>query len=107
MKYKKYFDLLEKYNQEHILIFWDQYNDSQKSNFIKQIESIDFDLLNGLYKKNRAKDNSAHYISLEPTTVISLSDRKSQDAKMIEKGEELLKAGKVAVFLVAGGQGSR
>lgn len=107
MDYQKYFNLLKKYNQDHVLMFWDQYNESQKSNFIKQIESIDFELLADLYKKASSKDNSVQDINLDPTSVVSLSQRQSLDAKMIAKGQELLKAGKVAVFLVAGGQGSR
>lgn len=107
MTYQNCFDLLKNNNQEHLLKFWDQLNESQKNNFIKQIESIDFKMLNILYKRVLNNKKLTENISIEPATVISLAERKSHDAEMKRKGEELLKGGKIAVFLVAGGQGSR
>ena len=44
--------LLEENNQNHILRFWDSYNDDQKKNIISQIKSIDFSLLNKLYQQS-------------------------------------------------------
>lgn len=107
MDYKKLYEHLEKYNQHHLLIFWDQYNEAQKNSLIKQIETIDFNLIKDLYKKAVADESLSQKVTLEPTPVVTLQDRKGLDARMINKGEELMQAGKIAIFLVAGGQGSR
>jgi len=46
-------------------------------------------------------------LRLEPADVITLNQRKKSDEKAISLGEKALRAGKVGVCLVAGGQGSR
>ncbi len=99
--------LLEDNNQNHILRFWDSYNDEQRKKFLSQIESIDFTLLKQLYKQATLKKDSSQSIVIERTDVISFADRAKRDPEMILKGEELLRSGKIAAFLVAGGQGSR
>ena len=106
MPYQKFFDTLKKYDQEHILQFWSELDEKQKAVFAQQIESIDFNLLVKLYNKTQS-NNTLHDLNLEETKVITLADRKKSDQAMIEAGENLIREGKVAVFLVAGGQGSR
>lgn len=107
MKFEKYYSLLKKHSQEHILRFWEQYSQQERDEMIKQIDSIDFSLLDNFISliSNETTDKiKAH---LEPAETISLTDRKKYDPEMLEKGEDLLHAGKVGAFLVAGGQGSR
>jgi UDP-N-acetylglucosamine pyrophosphorylase len=103
----KTIERVNRYDQKHILKFWDQLNENQKTELLKQIESIDFELLEKLYKKAVSKDKSLQNVTLEPTSVITLEERKKSDPDMMQKGEKWLRDGKVAVFLVAGGQGSR
>ncbi len=107
MKFEKYYSLLKKHGQEHILQFWEQYSEQQKIEMIKQIDSIDFQLLThfiSLASNNSSKDKEKH---LELADTLSLNDKKQFDSEMFLNGEGLLRSGKVGAFLVAGGQGSR
>ena len=94
--------------QEHILRFWDELSSPQKENLIDQISDIDFELLKKLTadalnpKKSGGDDHK-----LEPADFITLSERQSLDSEAKKIGEQLLRSGKVAEFLVAGGQGTR
>ena len=50
-KLKKAQELVKKYNQEHLLKFYDEMSDEKKEALLDQILSIDFDLMNQLYDK--------------------------------------------------------
>ena len=41
-KIQKVNDILEKYNQKHLIQFYDELDDMQKENLLNQILSIDF-----------------------------------------------------------------
>lgn len=43
-------DLLKKYNQEHLLAFWDELTDEQKEKFLFQLSHINFKKVDSLYK---------------------------------------------------------
>ena len=43
-------DLLKKYNQEHLLAFWDELTDEQKEKFLLQLSHINFKKVDSLYK---------------------------------------------------------
>jgi UDP-N-acetylglucosamine/UDP-N-acetylgalactosamine diphosphorylase len=103
---QKLFNLIESNGQVHILNFWDELTEQQKSQLTAQLIKIDFKLLKTLYNKAISESNLKRQ-KIEPARVISLQERKAQDKEMTMIGEKLLKAGKVAAFLVAGGQGSR
>jgi UDP-N-acetylglucosamine/UDP-N-acetylgalactosamine diphosphorylase len=107
MEYQQVLDWLRQYSQQHILRFWDELSDKQKADFIQQVKSIDFQLLEKLYKKAVTGDSSGKNVDVQPTPVITLKERKKHDLEMSKLGEKLLQEGKIAVFLVAGGQGSR
>ena len=44
---------LKKHGQEHLLLFYDKMNDSQKEELLNQIENIDFDLMDELYESTK------------------------------------------------------
>ena len=56
-KYNLAKEILIKYNQEHLLMFYDELDDSQKEKLLKQILSIDFDEILGLYKNSYIDDD--------------------------------------------------
>ncbi len=109
MQFEKYFRLLKEHGQEHILQFWDHYTDEQKNQMIDQIDLIDFSLLSQLISSTKNEENKVteKKVQLEPTLTLTLSERMKLDQEMQQAGDELLRAGKVGAFLVAGGQGSR
>ena len=49
-KLKKAKEILKKYNQEHLLQFYNELTDAQRSNLLKQILSIDFEEILYLYE---------------------------------------------------------
>ena len=104
--------LLKKQNQGHLLAFWEQLDPIQRQNLLAQIEELDFseidDWVAPLLKKSTPVAVPADFApawSYSPVPASPEQERKY--AKAIELGRELISAGKVAAFVVAGGQGTR
>ena len=109
---KQLFELLEPFRQTHLLRFWKSLTASQQENLAQQISSVDWAKTVGWVKAALQNDNlpipfdqlqPAPYTPLEPATA---ADRAYQ-ATCRERGQNLLKGGKLAGFTVAGGQGTR
>ncbi|MEZ5944398.1 MAG: UDPGP type 1 family protein [Planctomycetaceae bacterium] len=109
-------ELLEKlatHGQEHLLAFWDELSPTEQEQLIREIRSIDFALVSELITSRAAKRDAAEGRPGERAEPPQELVRQSQfqDEAFVESaaaiGNELLKAGKVAAILVAGGQGSR
>ena len=110
--WQKHMDNLKENNQEHVLDFWDELTYTSQEKLIKQIATIDFELLNRLKKEHieNKTQNDDEDNKFEPPIVIDkpeTGEEISQRTRAKKIGEDLLKEGKVAVFMVAGGQGSR
>jgi UDP-N-acetylglucosamine/UDP-N-acetylgalactosamine diphosphorylase len=110
--YEKIKKILKNHHQSHILAFWDQLNKEQKQNLLVQIrrlnfEKIDFWVTNII--KNPASDairaDFSPAWSYHPSPVGPQQRRKYTQA--VKLGKELITDGKVAAFVVAGGQGTR
>jgi UDP-N-acetylglucosamine/UDP-N-acetylgalactosamine diphosphorylase len=110
--YKNTLEILKKYQQEHILTFWDELDLKQQSQLLSQIEQLDFTKIN---------DWIANFVINTPSAAANLDFKpvpcykaKPENAaqqkkytKAIELGKQLISQGKVAAFVVAGGQGTR
>ncbi len=123
VNYEKILEKLEKYNQTHLLKFYDELNNSEKEELLNDINTIDFEELmqiNSTISNNKNctnnnessnatnNENDADSIKLKPIDVIDKDLLSDEDKiKYIRIGEDLIKAGKVAVCTMAGGQGSR
>ena len=98
-------------NQGHIFRFWDELSDTDKEKLLEQVKSIDFELLHDLAEKYITNSERGNFnAKLEPAEILAVPKTKEQleqaeQAKQV--GENLLKQGKVAAVLVAGGQGTR
>ena len=98
---------LKKYNQEHLLMFYDKMDDEEKNALLSKIENIDFELMKNLYKNAKKPANFEDAV-IEPAEYIEKSKLTSAERKMYEqKGREAIKKGKYAVVTMAGGQGTR
>ncbi len=101
---------LEPFGQEHLLRFWSELNEFQRQQLAAQIEQLDLELVQSLFNSNhRSEDWSDLAARAETPSAITLDDfanRQSCQAAL-DAGREALAAGKVAMILVAGGQGSR
>ena len=100
-------DILKKYNQEHVLNFYDKLSEENKKKLVNQILSIDFEQINKLY------ENTKHEIQfgdakIEPIDYLEKEKINSTDfEKYNEIGTDIIKQGKLAVVTMAGGQGTR
>ena len=109
VKLKGYEETIEKvyfYKQEQVFEYWSELSDPEKEILLRELSEVDFDLLKKLYNSTEnpipPEFKPAPYINRPENN----EERKAFDhAEKI--GIEHLKSGKVAVFVVAGGQGSR
>ncbi len=104
MNFEQVKALLEKYNQAHLLKYYDELNTEQKKSLLGQIEGIDFELLNHV-KKPGENVNRGEITPLDDA--VSISDIENNRTKFSALGQNAIKEGKVAALLLAGGMGTR
>jgi UDP-N-acetylglucosamine/UDP-N-acetylgalactosamine diphosphorylase len=97
------------FGQGHVFRFWDSLSERERAALIAQAERIDLVELRHVHERNASlAAPGAH--RLEPPRVEVLPGHGGQPERRAEarkRGEELLRAGRVAVLVVAGGQGTR
>lgn len=102
---------LKAVGQEAVLRFYDQLDASGRQRLQRQVEALDLNMIRNLaeeYVKNRphlAIPKDIQPVQAYPCHPGEKHRQLYGDAE--KRGRELLKAGKVAAFLVAGGQGTR
>lgn len=101
--------LLDAHGQSHVLQFWDELSEPERAALLEDVASINFPLMDRLIETwVRAEPETEHFTTIEPVPVIPIVDPSRQDAKeALAAGEAALRAGRVGLFLVAGGQGTR
>ncbi len=104
--------LLKKHHQSHLLAFWDQLNAAQRQSLLAQIQQLDWSQIDGwvvdIVRKTvpapiNAGFTPAPFYSSTPAN----PRQKRKHDHAIELGKDLISAGKIAAFVVAGGEGSR
>ena len=105
-EYNKCKDILEKYDQKHLLSFYDILNGEKRELLLDQILRINFEQICNLYKNS--------YIELEkhdtitPLPYVDKTKLSNKEFKYYNKiGIEAIKSHEFAVITLAGGQGSR
>ena len=102
--------LLQPFGQEHLLNFWDQLSDAGRESLARQIQGVDFRLIQKLHAKGQDQSNFRDLaLRAGPPAGFRLDAAKNRfsldDARA--RGQQALAAGRVGVILVAGGQGTR
>ncbi|HKA15906.1 MAG TPA: UTP--glucose-1-phosphate uridylyltransferase [Myxococcota bacterium] len=100
---------LEEYDQGHVLRFWDRLVPDAQRGLAEQIGALDLPSLMRGYRSTQRSD-TARAGSLAPPAVEALPERGGDAARRTEArehGEAMLREGRVALMVVAGGQGSR
>lgn len=96
----------EAFGQEHLFRFWDELNGTERNELLGNIADIDFPRMQSLIEQwvlnEPAPERFQH---IEPVPVITLDAPDTGEAW--DAGEAALRAGRVGLFLVAGGQGTR
>lgn len=101
--------------QEHIFDFWKELSREQQRGLLGQVAQIDFQLLDKLERIRRGDTTTfsrdvAKPPVLEPPELIELPRTPAQEKERADAeaaGRDALEKGRVAVFVVAGGQGTR
>ncbi|HPP06942.1 MAG TPA: UTP--glucose-1-phosphate uridylyltransferase, partial [Syntrophorhabdaceae bacterium] len=101
---------LKDYNQTHITGHIDTLTEKEKVTFLNHLAGLDIDLVFKLYKdfQNQNRDKKDTYIT--PASVITTPKTDDEIAfrnKAKKVGENIIRENKVAVLIVAGGQGTR
>lgn len=94
--------VLKKYNQEHILKFYDNLDKEQREKLINQINNTDFEKMNLLYKNSMINKN----ISLNEVSDIKYIDKEELSREEKEKyskiGMEAISKNQLAIVTLAG-----
>ncbi len=104
--------LLKEHRQSHLLSFWYQLDTGQRQNLLAQIHRQDFQKIDQ-WVANFVNKPTPVAINPDFTPARSYKsnpvnpEQKSKYAKAIKLGKKLISDGKVAAFVVAGGQGTR
>ncbi|UCE58340.1 MAG: UDPGP type 1 family protein [Phycisphaerales bacterium] len=110
-RYRRCTEQLAARGQDHVLRWWDDLGTSAREHLLSEIDSIPWSHLDPLIEthiRNRPEDEVR--ANLEPAAVFP--HRPDADSAALYRGavvlgDELIRAGKVAAFTVAGGQGTR
>lgn len=105
---------LKEYGQEHVLKYWDELDEEQQARFYDDIRSIDLAKTNRSFSttmaaaENHKGEKKDERIKPIPPDQIGSIPRAGDNLQVWEdRGIQEISEGKVAVLLLAGGQGTR
>lgn len=102
---------LQNYSQEHVLKWWRQLDSIQRKELLQDIESIDFGLMEKLVSQYmKRKKTSISFDNIKSPEIIKIPGTEREilhQREAREIGEQCIRDGKAACFVVAGGQGTR
>ncbi len=92
-------EILKEHHQEQLLRFYGELTSVQQEELLRQIERIDWSILDG--------DCMPTQGDIAPVYGLSLAEIKARREEFSEIGKNVIKEGKIAAVLLAGGQGTR
>lgn len=95
---------LQTHGQEHVLAYWDRLSDAERRGLLEQLQAIDLPELAELFTRRHDVYSLPPLEKIQPAPVEHLGQDVTEERQL---GTQCLDQGKVAVLLVAGGQGSR
>lgn len=102
MNYGEAYKKLDRHGQLHVLKYYDELTEEEKTKLLAQIEELDFSVLE--YCKNNPANRKG---IISPLAAMQLEDIEKKRAQYTEIGLEEIKRGRVAAVLLAGGMGTR
>ncbi|MDD5707609.1 MAG: UDPGP type 1 family protein [Kiritimatiellae bacterium] len=105
MTYEDAAQQLRAEEQEHLLRFWKTLAEEQRRRLLEQIALLDFAAIRRMRALLEQRAAGVRHGDAVPADVVEMLPQ--ERAAATARGEQELRAGKVGVLLVAGGQGSR
>jgi UDP-N-acetylglucosamine/UDP-N-acetylgalactosamine diphosphorylase len=104
--------MLSQYNQEHLIKFLDQLNKDQQKELLTQIQKLDFEQIDKwIADIILTTDTSAPVSDCESSPFYEVppagDEHRKLYAEAVALGRENISQGRIAAFVVAGGQGTR
>ena len=97
---------LNKYDQSHLLNGYDNLPENKQKQLLNQIQEIDFDLIDSLYKKTK-KELDLSNDKIEPIEYVDKYKLNGYYKDLEAVGKKAIMEGKLAAVTMAGGQGTR
>lgn len=95
-------DKLARFDQLHLLSFYDSLSENSRERLLEQISNLDLTVLERFHD-----DAEAVRGKFEPLGALTLDEIKQRESEFREIGLNAIRKGKVGCILLAGGQGSR
>lgn len=113
--YQRLYDRYAAAGQDHVFKFYDSLASEQQTQLLEQLESIDPEHVNRIYKLSvsadaEARETAPGAAAVEPPPPGSVEtpySNPNKAAEWREQGLNAIRAGKVGIILLAGGQGTR
>lgn len=103
MNFQEAKELLDTYDQSHVLKYYGELTTEQQQNLLDQISLCDFSLPQMIHQKNNLDERGI----IEPLPVLQLEDIHKNKDTYLETGIKAIQNTKVAAVLLAGGMGTR
>lgn len=103
MNYNEAFDTLKKYGQEHVLDYYDELDDSDRKELLRQISMTDFEFAKAGHDNRKAEKRGI----ITPISVTTVDEINSSKEHYMAVGKDAIAKGKVGAVLLAGGMGTR
>lgn len=95
-------ELLKKHGQEHVLRFFDELNEDGRRGLLRQIEDVDFDMLDVIHHPKQEEKGK-----ITPLGAVEIGEIEERKEEFVEEGLKAIREGKVGAILLAGGMGTR
>lgn len=94
---------LDKYDQNHLLNFYDELSDNEKVSLLSQIEATDFEVIKSAINPNAVTEKG----EITPLKAMELDEINNRRDEFFSIGLDAIKNNRVAAVLLAGGMGTR
>jgi UDP-N-acetylglucosamine/UDP-N-acetylgalactosamine diphosphorylase len=110
-RYERQREALARCGQEHVLRFWEQLDEAERGQLLDDLDQVDLERCQPLIESHVKQRPQAEALGelLPPPSFPAEpgAEQKELYARAVSVGAEAIRAGRVAAFTVAGGQGTR
>lgn len=98
-------EFLKRYNQEHLLMFYDSLTEQEKDALVQDISSIDFKFMEDIKSDQEVVQTSDEILPVRAVRKVHYTQNEIESLEA--KGRKIIEQGQYAIVTMAGGQGTR